>query len=140
MLGIFHVLSPFTIASIWSPRLPPLPTIIGIVLDGSAQTATALVEVLTILVSDLSTRLSSAVLPALLKSRIEIRPDDALVELGATDVLHAVERILVSVVFHEAEAARRLVEPIETHDQAFDLAALAKQLVDLLLGGVERAF
>lgn len=41
------------------------------------------------------------------------------------------------VVLDEAEATGRLLEAVEAHDEALDLAALAEELVDLLLGGVE---
>lgn len=40
-------------------------------------------------------------------------------------------------VLNKAEAAGRLVEAVEPHDQPLDLAALAEQLVDLLLGREE---
>lgn len=43
----------------------------------------------------------------------------------------------MGVVLDEAEAARGLLEAIKAHDEALDLAALAEELVDLLLGGVE---
>ena len=42
------------------------------------------------------------------------------------------------VVLDEAEAARRLVKPVQAHDQPLDLAALGEELVDLLLGREER--
>ena len=41
------------------------------------------------------------------------------------------------VVLDKAEAAGRLVEAVEAHDQALDAAALAEELVDLLFGRVE---
>jgi hypothetical protein len=43
----------------------------------------------------------------------------------------------VCVVLDEAEAAGRLLEAVEAHDEALDLAAFAEQLVNLLFGGVE---
>ena len=43
----------------------------------------------------------------------------------------------MGVVLDEAEAAGRLVEAVEAHDEALDLAALAEELVDLLFGCVE---
>jgi hypothetical protein len=72
-----------------------------------------------------------------LEAGIEIGADDTLVELGSANIFHAIECFLVSVIFHKAEAARSLLESIQAHDQAFDLAALGEELVDLLLGGVE---
>lgn len=44
----------------------------------------------------------------------------------------------MGVVLDEAEAAGRLGEAVEAHDQALDLAHLREELVDLLLRGVER--
>lgn len=41
------------------------------------------------------------------------------------------------VVLDKAEAAGRLVEAVQAHDQALDAAALAEQLVNLFLRGVE---
>ena len=41
------------------------------------------------------------------------------------------------VVLDKAEAAGRLVEAVQAHDQALDAAAFAEELVDLLLGRVE---
>ena len=41
------------------------------------------------------------------------------------------------VVLDNAEAAGRLVEAVEAHDQALDPAAFAEELVDLLFGCVE---
>lgn len=43
----------------------------------------------------------------------------------------------MGVVFDEAEAARGLVESVEAHDEALDLAALGEELVDLLFCGVK---
>lgn len=77
------------------------------------------------------------ILSTLCKTLVEIGTDDALVELGASNIFHAIERVLVSVVFDEAEAARRLLEAIKTHNQALDLTALGEKLVNLFLGCVE---
>lgn len=77
-------------------------------------------------------------MPTLCKALVEIGTDDALVQLGASDVLHAVKRILVSVVLDEAESAWRLLEAVKAHDKALDLSAFGEQLMNLLLGGVER--
>lgn len=43
----------------------------------------------------------------------------------------------MGVVFDEAEAAGGLVESVEAHDEALDLAALGEELVDLLFCGVK---
>jgi hypothetical protein len=76
-------------------------------------------------------------LPALGKALVQVSTDDALVQLGASDVLHAVQSILVRVVLDKAEPARRLLEAVEAHDEPLDLAAFGEKLVDLLLGSVE---
>lgn len=108
-------------------------------LDGAAESAAALVEVVAVLVADLAARLAAAVLAALLEARVQVGADDALVQLGATDVLEAVQRVLVRVVLDEAEAARRLVKAVQAHDQPLDLSALGEEVVDLLFCCVERA-
>jgi hypothetical protein len=56
------------------------------------------------------------VLPALREALVQIRTDDALVELGSTDIFHAVKSVLMCMVLDEAEAARSLLETIKTHD------------------------
>lgn len=106
-------------------------------LDHPSETAPARVELFPVFVSDLSAGPTSSILSTLREALVEIRPDDPLIQLGAADVLQAVQRVLVGVVFDEAEAARRLREPIEAHHEALDLAAGAEERVDLLLGRVE---
>jgi hypothetical protein len=98
----------------------------------------ARVVFIPVLIPNLTTALSASILPALGKTLIQIRPNHALVQLCAANVLHAVQRILVGVILDEAEAAGRLLEAVEAHDEALDFAALAEQLVYLLFGGVER--
>jgi len=103
----------------------------------SAIPSTPGIVLLSILIADLSSRLATPILSALGESFIQIRSDQALVELGPTDVLHAVQRILMGVVLDKAEAAGCLLKAVETHYEAFDLADLGKKLVDLFFGGVE---
>ena len=43
----------------------------------------------------------------------------------------------MGVVLDEAKPARRLVEAVQAHDEALELAALGEEGVDLLFGGVE---
>lgn len=107
------------------------------ILQRSAQPTPALVKVLAVLISDLAAGPAPTVLPALLEARVQVGADDALVQLGAADVLEAVEGVLVGKVLDEAEAAGGLVEAVEPHDEPLDLAALAEQLVHLLLGREE---
>lgn len=56
------------------------------------------------------------VLPTLLEARIQIRPDDSLVQLCATNVFQTVQRILMGVIFDEAKSAGGLVVPVKAHD------------------------
>jgi len=105
--------------------------------DLLAKPTTARIKLLAVLIPNLPTTLTTPILPSLSKSLIQIAPDNPLIELGPANVLHAVQRVLVRVVLDEAEAAGRLVEAVQAHDQALDAAALAEQLVDLFLGRVE---
>jgi hypothetical protein len=122
------------------PQISTLFIIVShpLVLDGSAQTTSALVIILTVLVSHLSTALTTSVLTALFKPRVKICADDALVQFCPANVLHAIKRILVGVVFHKTESARCFREAIKTHDEALDFATFREERIDLLLGGVER--
>lgn len=43
----------------------------------------------------------------------------------------------MGVVFDEAEAAGGLVESVEAHDEALDLATFGEELVDLLFCSVK---
>jgi hypothetical protein len=90
-----------------------------------------------VLIPNLPTTLTPSILPALGKALVQIRADNALIELGAANVLHAVERVLVCVVLDKAEATGRLLEAVQPHDEALDLTAFAEELVYLLLGRVE---
>jgi hypothetical protein len=92
-------------------------------IDVAAKATSASIVFSSELVSDLTAGLPSAILSAFLKARVEICSDDALVELCASDVLHAVERILMGVVFDEAEATGRLLETVKAHDETLDIAA-----------------
>ena len=66
---------------------------------------------------------SIPILPALLKSRIQICADYPLVQLGAPNIFQTIQGILVGIVFHEAKATRGLIEPVEAHDKPFYLTA-----------------
>jgi hypothetical protein len=68
------------------------------------------------------------ILSSFLEARIQIRPDNSLIEFCATDIFQAVKGILVRVVFNEAKATWCFVEPIESHNKAFDLTAPASFL------------
>lgn len=108
-------------------------------LDCPSQATTPFVVIFPVLVPDLPTRLAATVLSSFLETRVQVRPDNALIQLAAPDIFHAVQRVLMGIVLHEAEAAGGLVEPVEAHHQALDLAALGEELVDLLFGCVKGA-
>jgi hypothetical protein len=108
-----------------------------VLVDGAPVATPARVILGPVLIAHLPAALAPSILPSLRKALVQVRANDALVQLRAANVLHAVQRILVCVVLDEAEAARCLLEAVQAHDQALDLAALGEELVDLLLGGVE---
>ena len=103
---------------------PPIPT-------------TPRIKFLPILVSYLPTRPTSPILPTFAEALVQIGTNDALVQLGATDVFQTIQRVFMCVVFDETESTRRLAEPVESHNQPLDLPTRAEQRVDLFLGGVE---
>lgn len=96
------------------------------------------VVVRAVLVAHLPARLAAAVLASLHEASVPVRADDPVVQPRAVHEPHAVLRVLPGVVLDEAKAARRLLELVQTHDDALDVAALGEQLVDLSLGRVER--
>ena len=72
--------------------------------------------------------LISPILSALLKARIEISSYYALIELRSTNILHAVQCILMIVVFHKAEPTRRFIESIKAHYQPLNLSASSHRI------------
>jgi hypothetical protein len=88
-----------------------------------AVSTTAWIVLHTVFVAHLAARFAAPVLSTLSKSLVEIGTDDTLVEFGSANVLHAVERILVSIVFDEAEAAWCFLEAVQAHNETLDLAA-----------------
>jgi hypothetical protein len=111
--------------------------IVVLIRIGLSVASSSRVIFIPVLVPDLTTTLSASILPTLGESFIQIRPDDALIQLSTANVLHAVQRVLVGVVLHEAEAAGSLLEAVEAHDKALDFAAFAEELVYLFFGCVE---
>jgi hypothetical protein len=69
-------------------------------------------------------------LSALCETLVQIGTDDALVEFRSANVLHAVQRVLVAIVLDEAKSAGCLLESIQAHDQALDLAASGEMLAE----------
>src|SRR6266480_4624624 len=97
-----------------------------------AVSSTHWIVLLSILVANLSSRLATPILSALDEAFIQVRSDQAFVQFGAADVFHAIQRILMGVVLDKAEAAGCLLEAVEAHDKALDLANFGKKLMDLL--------
>ena len=62
-------------------------------------------------------------LPSFLETRVKVRPNDALVQLGSSNVLQAIQRILVGIILDEAKPAGRFVESVEAHYKSLDLTA-----------------
>jgi hypothetical protein len=109
-------------------------------IDCTAEAASSGVIFISVFISDLSSRFTTPkthvkpgphifrlfsclpILPAFLEAGIQIRADDTLVQLGSANVLHAVESVLVVVIFDKAETAGGLLESIEAHDKSLDLA------------------
>lgn len=125
------------------------------------------VPVLAVFVPDLSSRPPSAVLPVLEVARVEVAPDDPLVEFRPRDVAERGDGVLVGKEpatrelvsstrpgswegrtrphfapgdpLYEAEPAGSLLVPVEAHDDPLDVPDAAEQLVNLLLGRKEAA-
>ena len=102
--------------------------LVGSFIDCAAITSPTRVILFSMLVSDLATRLASSILSTFQEAGIEIGSDQTLVELGTSNVLQAVQRILVCIVFDEAEAAGGFLESVEAHNNPFDFTAPACQL------------
>lgn len=111
---------------------------VGFRLGVLAVAAPSDVVVCAVLVAHLPARLATSVLASLHKAGVPVRADDPVVQPRAVHEPHAVLRVLPGVVLDEAEATRRLLELVQAHDDALDVAALGKQLVDLAFGRVER--
>lgn len=99
--------------------------------------ASGWVVVLPVLVSHLSSRLAATELPSLLEAGVPVCPDDPVVQPSAVDEAHGVFRVRTCVVFYEAESTSRLLHFIQADDDALDVSAFGKQLMYLLLSGVE---
>ena len=72
------------------------------------------------------------------RAPVKVDAHVALVQTRAVQVLDALLRVAAAAILDEAEAARRLLVLVKAHYDAVQRPALAEQLVDLLLGCVER--
>ena len=105
-------------------RIEVLAHLVVVFLERPSVASATRIVLFPVLVSDLTTALASAVLPALDEALVQVGPDDALVELCAANIFETVQGIVVGVVLDKAEAAWSLLEAIEAHDQTLDFAAL----------------
>lgn len=100
--------------------------------------ATAIgVKVFAVLIPNLSAALAASILTALDEAGVPVAPDNPIVETGAIYPLHRLEGVLAVVKLYEAEAAGRSAKLVQADDDAPDLAAPTKEVVDLLLRRVE---
>lgn len=95
------------------------------------------IEVCSIFVSHLAARFAPPVLAALNESGVPIDAHNSIVQTCAIHISHRIFGIVSQIVFDEAEAARCLLEFVQSHDDATDVAAPREQFVYLLFGGVE---
>lgn len=94
--------------------------------------------VVSVLVTHLTARSTTTELSALLEAGVPVGTDLSVVQFGAVHVAHRIAGALSGRVLDEAEAARCLLDAVQTDDHSLDLTALGEELVDLLLGRVER--
>ena len=94
--------------------------------------------VVPVLITNLTAGSTAAELSALLKASVPIGTDLSIVQFGAVHVAHRISSALSGRVLDEAEATWRFLNTVQADDHPVDLAALREQLVDLLLGRVER--
>lgn len=119
-------------------RAPSLPVIIIVlILVLPSISTSARIELISVLVPDLSSTLAPPILPSINETLVQICPDDPLIQLRPADILQTIQRVRVVVVLHETEPARRLLESVEAHHDALHLTAFAEQLVYLFFRGVE---
>lgn len=131
------------------PLCPDLPSgavfillALALLVIGAAISTTARIVFFAVLITHLTARFASSAekvsnclpvaaigeedlpeLPSFLKSRVKVCPNDALVQLGSSNILQAIQRILVGIILDEAKAAGRFVESVEAHYKSLDLTA-----------------
>jgi len=105
--------------------------------DDLAVAAASDVVISSVLVAHLSAGFTTSVLTSFFEAGVPIRPDNTIIQTGSVDVSHAVFCIIPRVVFEKAKATRGFLDFVQTHDNSFNVASLAEQLVQLLLSGVK---
>lgn len=102
-----------------------------------AVAASSRIIIRSVFVSHLAAWFAPAVLSTLDESGIPVHANDSVVQPGAVDVAHRIFGIISQIVFDETEAARRLLEFVQAHYDATNVAAPGEQLMDLFFGSVE---
>jgi hypothetical protein len=103
----------------------------------SAQRAILVGLVLVDLVPDLRAGLAPAKLTAELETRVPVNPNLPPVYYLQVQTVHRLLRLLPSRILNETETARSLLDLVQTHYQVYHLPALAKELQQLTLIGIE---
>lgn len=114
-----------------------LTELVQFLLGRAAPSAPSRVIVVPKFVPDLAARSPPPKLPPVLEPGIKINPNESLVQLHPIQQLLGLQRLPPRLKLDKAESAGSLAMAIEPHDDAPDGPALGKELVDLLLGGVE---
>lgn len=95
------------------------------------------VIVLPVLISHLSSRFATAILSSLFEASIPVCPDDPVIQPRAINEAHGILCTSTCVVFYKAESTGCLFDFIQTNDDALDVSTFRKQLMYLLLCGIE---
>eukprot|EP00429_Kryptoperidinium_foliaceum_P107263 CAMPEP_0176248614 /NCGR_PEP_ID=MMETSP0121_2-20121125/33556_1 /TAXON_ID=160619 /ORGANISM="Kryptoperidinium foliaceum, Strain CCMP 1326" /LENGTH=257 /DNA_ID=CAMNT_0017588295 /DNA_START=34 /DNA_END=808 /DNA_ORIENTATION=+ len=110
------------------PLLADVDLLVGLVLDFLQQVPALApashVEVAAEVVPPLVPALPAAILPALGDPGVPVHADVPVVEVRRVQQVHRLRGLLVGVELHEAEAAWRLLEPVEAHHDPPDVPAL----------------
>lgn len=88
--------------------------------------ASSWVVVLPVLISHLSSRFATAILPPLLEAGVPVCPDDTVVQPCAINEAHGIFCACTGVVFYKAESAGCLLDFIQTNDDALDVSTFRK--------------
>lgn len=102
-----------------------------------AIAASPSIVVLPILISNLTPRPSTSILPALLKACIPVCANDPVIQTGSVYVPHSVLSICSRVVFHKTEATGRFLHLIQTHDDLLYITTLAEELINLFFSCIK---
>lgn len=99
--------------------------------------ASGWVVVLPVLISHLSSRFAATILPSLLEAGVPVCPDDTVIQPCAVNEAHRMFCTCTCVVLYKTESTGCLLDFIQTDDDALHVSTFRKQLVYLVLCGVE---